>query len=194
MEPALVVLVSAAVGAAIGYVTNVVAVWLLFHPRGKRCLLYGRLCVQGLVPSRYREIARRVAGLVEEYIASEGVWGRIRDGVEDAVREEIETAVKRIARKSGVLGLVAAPGLEALGARLASIVAPAVAEAAVKMVRRVEVGRLVEEELLRLGPEGVEEMFRGLAGRELRFVEISGALLGALVGLMQGLIYVFVLG
>jgi len=194
LEPALVVLVSAAVGAAIGYVTNVVAVWLLFHPRGKRCLLYGRLCVQGLVPSRYREIARRVAGLVEEYIASEGVWGRIRDGVEDAVREEIETAVKRIARKSGVLGLVAAPGLEALGARLASIVAPAVAEAAVKMVRRVEVGRLVEEELLRLGPEGVEEMFRGLAGRELRFVEISGALLGALVGLMQGLIYVFVLG
>ncbi len=194
MEPALVVLVSAAVGAAIGYVTNVVAVWLLFHPRDKRCLLRGRLCVQGLVPSRYREIARRVAGLVEEYVASEGVWGRIRDGVEDVVREEIEAAVERLVRRGGVLGLFAAPGLEALGARLASMVAPVVAEAAVRMVRRVEVGRLVEEELLRLGPDGVEELFRGLAGRELRFVEFSGAVLGALVGLVQGLIYVFVLG
>jgi len=47
---------------------------------------------------------------------------------------------------------------------------------------------VVERKLLELDPAGVEALVVRLAGRELRFVEWSGALLGFLVGLLQALL------
>ncbi len=56
------------------------------------------------------------------------------------------------------------------------------------LVGRVELGRVVEEELLALEPGRLEELFREAVGRELRFIEASGFVLGALVGAVQGLV------
>ena len=52
----------------------------------------------------------------------------------------------------------------------------------------LRLGSVVERKLLELDPAGVEALVVRLAGRELRFVEWSGAVLGFLVGLLQALL------
>lgn len=174
------VAIGAVVGGVIGYLTNVVAVWLLFHPVRRRCLLPGgRLCVQGLVAARRRELARRFAALVDEYVRGSGVVERL--GVEAAglVREEIEGALRR----GSVLR-----GLAALLGPVVDAVSGAVGRVVSELVGRVDLGRVVEEELLALEPGRVEELFWEAVGRELRFIEASGFVLGAIVGAVQGLV------
>lgn len=181
MRCGLVVAAAVAVGAFVGYATNRVAVWLLFHPVRPFCLLGRRLCVWGVVPARRRELARRLAGLVEEYLATGAVFARMEEEMRRAVVEE----VRRLASSSpfaGLLGLEAV--VEPLGERLASLLS----SVASGLVRRVDIQRVVEEELARMSPVEAERMFRSIAGRELGFVVYSGLVLGGLVGLVQGLL------
>jgi uncharacterized membrane protein YheB (UPF0754 family) len=57
----LVYLAPPVLGAFIGYITNVVAVELLFHPK-KPVNIFG-FKIQGLVPARSKEIVERIMGL-----------------------------------------------------------------------------------------------------------------------------------
>jgi len=169
----------ALVGGIVGYATNEVALWLLFHPVRRRCLPRLGLCVQGLVPARRRELARRAARLVEGYLSTGRVWRRLEEEMADALRGELLRAAR-----GSLAGLLLGRRLDALAERLAAIAA----SAASGLVRRVDVARVVEEELARLEPGEVERLFREMAGRELRFVVYSGLVLGGLVGLLQGLL------
>ena len=50
------------VGAIIGYVTNYIAIWMLFHPYEEKRILGMRLpFTPGLIPARQKEIAEKVA-------------------------------------------------------------------------------------------------------------------------------------
>ncbi|RLE54970.1 MAG: hypothetical protein DRJ40_09475 [Thermoprotei archaeon] len=71
------VLVYALVGAVIGYVTNVVAVKLLFYP--ERPIGFGWFRFQGLIPARRREVAERVLGAVRDYVSVEDVERLLRE-------------------------------------------------------------------------------------------------------------------
>ncbi len=174
------VVVGAVVGGVIGYLTNVVAVWLLFHPVRRRCLLPGgRLCVQGLVAARRGELARRLGGLVDEYVRGSGVVDRLGAEAAGLVRRELLGALRRSPVARGLLPLLG-PVVEAVSGAVGRLVSG--------LVGRVELGRVVEEELLGLEPGRLEELFREAVGRELRFIEASGFVLGALVGAVQGLV------
>jgi len=174
-----VVALGVLVGGLVGYLTNKVAVWLLFHPVRPRCLPLVGLCLQGVVAARRRELARRMAGLVDRYLVSGRVWRRLEEEASRVVGEELRVAV----RSSPFLA-----GLEPLLQGVVERVSGAVARAAAGVVRRVDIAGLVEEELARLDPGEVERLFWEMAGRELRFVVYSGLVLGGLVGLLQGLL------
>ena len=53
-----------ATGAFIGWVTNVVAIWLLFHPYDP--IYVGPWHIQGLLPRRQADIARSIGQLIEK--------------------------------------------------------------------------------------------------------------------------------
>ena len=135
--------------------------------------------MQGLVAARRRELARRFAALVDEYVRGSGVVERL--GVEAAglVREEIEEALRRGSVLRGLVPLLG-PVVDAVSGAVGRVVS--------ELVGRVDLGRVVEEELLALEPGRVEELFWEAVGRELRFIEASGFVLGAIVGAVQGLV------
>lgn len=175
------VAVGLAVGGLVGYLTNEVAVWLLFHPVRPVCLLGRRFCLWGVVPRRSRELAARMGRLVEQYMLSGRVWARVEEEMRRVLLEEAERLLGR-----SMIGSVL--GLGELARRLAEEMAGAAARAAAGLVRRVDVARVVEEELAAMDPASMERMFREIAGRELRIVVVSGLVLGAAIGLLQGLL------
>ena len=184
-------------GGLIGWATNRVAIWALFRPiRPWRVPGLG-WTVQGLLPRRQADLARALAEAVErDLLTAADVRDHLRQLPLDRAAAD---AVARMVREAVLARLPAAlPRSWAL--RLADRIGE---EARLEVIRRfpelaegllaaagdgLRLGPIVERKLLELDPAGVEALVVRLAGRELRFVEWSGAVLGFLVGLVQALL------
>lgn len=184
-------LVSTLVGALVGYVTNVVAVQLLFRPyRPVRIPLLG-LRVQGLIPAKKEEFARRLGEIAEEYLKTPRLQRDLQSSMEEAARSAIENALRGMLRSNPILYAA----LEGYVAKIAdavseSIVSPILQSLASSAAGRVRVGELVAEQVSALDSREMEALFRRIAGRELRFIELAGLALGAVIGLAEGLVLV----
>lgn len=181
-------------GAVIGWMTNRIAIEMLFRPRtpiGK-----GRFALQGLIPRRQQELATQVAVIVEREFLSAN---RLRSELEriDPIpllgsysRQLVHQRIAPRLRRIPVLGyFVRGSHLEALERAIAEELrreAPGLmqrmAEAAEK---QVSIRGIVEKRIGELSMETLESLIRRVAGREFRQIEILGALIGLLVGLIQ---------
>jgi len=190
-ERMMVYAVLGASGALIGWFTNVVAVWLLFRPR--RPIRLGPWRLQGLLPQRQKEIARSVGEAVErELISSADLTGRLQDpawkaalvvSLANRAMEELERHLPaflpkalRAWVKQQVGRVVEREGLGALDAVLADVAAN---------LAELRLGEIVEERLNAFSLERLEKLSWQVAGRELRYIEYVGGVLGLLIGLAQ---------
>ncbi|MCE4600490.1 MAG: DUF445 family protein [Desulfurococcales archaeon] len=183
-----VVAAMAVVGGLIGYVTNVVAVKMLFRPRKPICLLHGKVCIQGVIPARKDEIASRLADIASNHLLSEDAKKRFSGLFRERLREAITGIVLdnllRHAPRNPFTG------------KLASIIAEAIVDAVTPRIfrlyeeamSRIDLREVVEGELRRLSTEDIEEVFYKLAGRELKFIELAGLALGSIIGLVEGVL------
>ncbi|MEB3806320.1 MAG: DUF445 family protein [Desulfurococcales archaeon] len=183
-----VVAAMALVGGLIGYVTNVIAVKMLFRPRKPVCLLHGRVCIQGVIPARKDAIASRLADVASSHILSEEARKRFSGLFKERLREAITGVVLDNLLRH-------APRTPFTG-KLASVIADAIVDAVTPRIfrlyeeamSRIDLREVVEGELRRLSTEDVEEIFYKLAGRELRFIELAGLALGSIIGLVEGVL------
>lgn len=178
------------VGGLVGYFTNVVAIRLLFRPLEKKCLLPGsRLCIQGLIPSRRRQLAERLGSVIASYAYSGSIRERYRARLEESVTRAIRDAIlERIAQNplGAMLAPIVSQGLEDLVSRTLTPLLMRLIEDASS---RVDVEAVVREELEAMPLEELERVFWGIAGRELRFIEVMGFVLGFLIGLVEALVF-----
>lgn len=182
-----------------GWLTNWLAVRLLFRPRRPWRVL--GITIQGVLPRRREDLIRSIAAAVEREFLS---GPRLLDLVNTpAIVERLETAtVGHVRLRIGELLPGFIPG--ALRERIMGAVAEAVAREVVPWAERVlheaqgaalpegAIAALVEERLDAYDEDELEAMIVRLAGRELRFIEFFGLAMGLVIGLIQGLI-VFVL-
>ncbi len=101
MEPGWAVLISVAVGALIGGMTNLLAIVMLFRPH--RPWNVGRWTLPftpGLIPKRQRELARQLGHVVEEHLLSaESVSGFIEETLSPGwLHRRVMDGLKRIGR------------------------------------------------------------------------------------------------
>ncbi|MFO7311096.1 MAG: DUF445 family protein [Bacillota bacterium] len=182
------------VGGVIGWLTNLIAVRMLFRPkRPVRIPLLG-VTIHGLLPSRHADIAASVGQALAEEILS---IGEILKRVDMAgLRGELVQAVSRHVeeRLEGGLGrYLPAQWRTALVLYLRDLInreADALIDAVIHRVHsrieeRVDIGALVAEKILALNLDELEELAVRLAGRELRAIVFLGGLLGFLIGLGQ---------
>ncbi|HIC99126.1 MAG TPA: DUF445 family protein, partial [Pyrodictiaceae archaeon] len=57
-----------------------------------------------------------------------------------------------------------------------------------QIANRIDLAKHARQALENIDSRELEAMFREIAGKELRFVEISGALLGSLIGVINGIL------
>ena len=81
-------LISSGVGAVIGYVTNYIAIKLLFKPHKPIKFANFTIFPQGVIPKEKEALAKKVGEVVKEYILSENEIKEILNTPE--VKEEIE--------------------------------------------------------------------------------------------------------
>jgi len=182
------------VGAFIGWLTNKIALWMLFHPersRGPRWLAW-----QGLIPRRKDQLGRAIARTVTEKLLTTDDLNAMLRGVDlrPYLRELTDTLIER--RLTGTIrgyqfipepvrnhlvGTIQEIVAERLPARINDISS----DLASRFITDLELGRHLEQRIVNWPIEELERVTKAVAGREMRGIEMAGAVLGFLIGAVQ---------
>lgn len=199
VQTALLLVLFPLIGAAIGWLTNRLAIQMLFRPRNPVRILWWTL--QGLIPRRQAELATRVAEIVEtelftqhlirneisrmdlrphlQQLATNIVWDRLAPRLRsipllgNLVNDKLLYNLNKIA-------------LEALAAETE----PLLEKVSTEVERHIAVRRIVEERIHGFDLDQLEGIVRKLAHQEFRSIEILGGVIGFLVGMIQSVLLV----
>lgn len=190
----LAVLLLPVAGAFIGWVTNKLAVWFIFHPYEPLKLPLISHSFQGVIPKRRYEIARSVGEIVEKQLLSVedlliqldqlGIKRKIVDMVNDTLRVHL---------KEKLPGFLPASAKIYIADLLAEVVAGQLPHHINHMIKNfsddikstVKISEMVESKLNSLDIKQVEDIAIKVAARELKHIEIMGGVLGFLIGVFQ---------
>lgn len=185
--------------AFIGWITNFIAIKMLFHPR--RPVHIGSLTVQGIFPKRQQALALNLAAVIENELLS-------HDDIQQSMqRPEFIAKVKEsilqgfttflTTRLSGLHPMIAmfvtGPMLEKitglLDTEMDRIVPGLLATASTELENTLDFRAVIQEKIENLSIERLEALLMSIMAKEFRFVEIVGAVLGGAIGLAQSVIY-----
>lgn len=179
-------------GAFIGWLTNWMAVRLIFRPhRPLRVLGY---TIQGVVPRRRYEIARLIGKVVEEELLpkkhllgtlmTEKVAGEVVRAVEETVRLRVMDKLPAwlpLHLRRAAAQLLA----EQVKRELPLIIHQLWDRLGEEVDRGLSLAALVEERINGFSIEQVEKIITAVAARELKHIEYLGGVLGFIIGLLQ---------
>ncbi len=181
--------------ALIGWITNVIAVKMIFQPR-EPWSLAGR-GADRVLPKHQEHFAREMGEVVTTDLITTGemverldaarlfealrpVIDRTLARVVDDLRQQL-TEPQRALLSDAVIDSLRKQVEQELEAELPSIAAR-VREEADELVNLTE---LVSEKLIAIGPAKLEELIYRTGGKELKFIEYYGGIFGFVLGLLQ---------
>lgn len=182
------------IGAGIGWLTNRLAIQMLFRPRKPVRVFWWQM--QGLIPRRQGELATRVAEIVEtelfnqhlirnemskmdlhphlQQLATNIVWDRLAPKLRaipllgNLVNDKLLYNLNKMALDS-----------------LAAETEPLLEKVSTEVEKHIAVRKIVEEKIHAFDLDQLESIVRKLAHKEFCSIEILGAVIGLLIGLVQ---------
>ena len=186
-DPWLTWTVVPAVGALIGYGTNRLAVRMIFRPLQPRRVL--GLRIQGLVGRRQPDLAEAIGRVVGGHLVRALGSLDLRSIVDSALSKGLEPRIAELRALPMVGGFLTDERVGDLRRRFVDGILEdtdglvGVFEKALESGLDVE--RLVREKVAEFEVEKLEALVLEVAARELRSIELLGAVLGGLIGLLQ---------
>jgi len=189
------------IGCAIGWLTNYVAIKLLFRPHLPVEVLGYK--IQGLIPKRRKEIAGSIARSIErELLSSEDIAAALGDidwkqEIEKSVTEMIDHRFANNRFKGmPVVGLVT----DSLQNQIKYIITKEVVthldrkkDGLVNQFKdRVDVKELINNKIDKLDTARFEGLLTEFIARELKHLEWLGGLMGLIIGIVQSVLLYFI--
>jgi len=190
------------IAGLIGWFTNYIAVLMLFRPRHPVKILGLRF--QGIFPKRQKYLAEQLGSLVADELLSSGdIKDRLLGG------DNLDTIVKLVEYKIDDYLLNTFPDKYPItsiffGAKrkaqikndLLEEVHVAIPELlssyADNIDKQIDIKDMVREKVEALDPLMLEKLLNSILKKEFRFIEVIGAVLGFLIGLIQAFISEFI--
>lgn len=194
-------LILTVVGGVIGWVTNVLAIKMLFRPIHPITIPLIKFKLQGLIPRRRSEIAQsigdtieteliKINDIIDQLVTDENkseVLNKIKERVLYAVSNKIPTLIPS-AMKAKVLQYIG----EQIDNEASSILEKTIEDLTKTAIEKVKISQMVVQKIDELELEKVEEMIFKISSNELKHIEILGGVLGAIIGLFQGIIVIMI--
>lgn len=189
------------VGGIIGWVTNILAIKMLFRPIKPITIPLTNIKIQGLIPKRRNEIALSIGEAVESELI------QINDIIEKLVTSQNKTEVIHSIKRRVLMAVdLKIPSLipsaiklklleyigEQIDVEAEDILERTIDDLTTKAVEKVKIGQMVAEKIDEFELEKIEEMILKLSSRELKYIEILGGVLGAVIGLLQGIVVILI--
>lgn len=189
------------ISAFIGWVTNLLAIKMLFHPRQPKKIL--GITLHGIFPKRQKVFAERLGKLVsaellsyddiEEKIANpknlKKIMPMIEGHIENFLRVKLSDEMPFLSLFVGdktikSLKIIFMQELEALFPQIMRSYAS-------QLQTELDLEKIVSEKVAAFSATKLESILFQIMGKEFRFVEILGGIIGFLIGLVQVLITIF---
>ena len=190
------------ISAAIGWITNWVAIKMLFRPHNEINL--GLFKIQGLIPKRKAEIGAGIADVIQNELISikdvianidrEEFSKRLNDLIDDVLEKNLKTKVKE---KFPVMQMFFS---DKMAKDVSNTIKGIVMENQEKIFEifsnyaeeNIDFSTIIKDKISNFSLDKLEEIINGLAKKELKHIEVIGAILGAFIGLVQYFITLFV--
>jgi uncharacterized membrane protein YheB (UPF0754 family) len=183
------------ISAFIGWVTNWIAIKMLFHPRQKKKILFFTL--QGIFPKRQQQFAEKLGKLVaEELFSFEDIEQKMTNPqklqqLKPMLEEHIDHFLKvKLPAAMPVLGMFISDTtiskIKNIFIEELDILFPAMLEQYLSSLRNeLDLEKIIVQKVSEFSSDKLEEILHGIMSKEFRFIEIIGAVLGFIIGLLQ---------
>ena len=182
------------IGAVIGWLTNYIAIKMLFKPYHPVKVL--GITFHGVLPKRREAFAHGLAKTIEkELLSSKDISEILEDsGWEDEVEHAIEGIIRNYiksesVKKYPIVGVISDSILNSIKYYLSKEIVKQVEGKKPELLERfhdmVNVRELVTTRVDAFDIKKLEKLVFDLVARELRHIEIVGAILGFVIGCVQ---------
>lgn len=183
------------VGALVGWVTNYLAVKMLFRPRRQLNFIFFK--VHGVFPKRQAVLAEKISHLVStELLAGEEFEANIHTAVakldlRKIIVEEIDQIImKKLPAEVPMVGMFLnnelADKIKQLIAReLHNSLSSTISRVGTEISREFDLRDSIEDKILKFSSHKMEELILSVMSQELKFIEFFGALIGFVIGVIQ---------
>ena len=193
------ILIITIVGGIIGWITNILAIKLLFRPIKPIKIPILNIEILGLIPKRKNEIAANIGEVISNELLSmddilnqafnssngENFNSYLIDKIKNIINEKLDIIPMPFR-------VMASPYIDEI---LNNEVPKAVNEISTDLLNKakenVDIQKIVEEKINELDLEKLEEIIIKVAKKELKHIEILGLVLGAVIGVLQGILVIF---
>lgn len=200
MEKIIQILFLAIVGGVIGWITNVLAIKLIFRPINPIKVPIFNIEILGLIPKRRGEIAKNIGEIVQNELISldEIVDEVIKEEDKDRIVQHIKTRINNIIGDKMPL-FIPATFKDLIQGYVEDIVEQEVSatvtdlsdELIHRATDRVNIQKMIEDKINELDLEKLEDIILSISKKELKHIEVLGLVLGFLIGIIQGLIVIY---
>ena len=185
--------------AFIGWLTNYLAIKMLFHPR-KPFRIFS-LTIQGIFPKRQKALAANLAMMIQNNLVSEKDVSDIIESPElaEKFKGQIQAALDIFVREK-LAGLHPMVGMflneemmekvtGLLSEQLDQVVPELLQQGAREVESRFDVRRLVQEKVEGFSMDQLELLLFSIMLKEFKFIELVGGVLGFLIGIFQSFFF-----
>ena len=191
-------LVMVLISGAIGWITNWVAIKMLFRPHKE--INFGLFKIQGLIPKRKAEIGTGIASIIQNELIS------VKDVISNIDREEFSKRLnslsddvldknlkKKVKEKFPLLQMFFT---DKVAKDVGNTIKDIVMENQEKIFEifsnyaeeNIDFEIIISDKISNFSLDKLEEIITLLANKELKHIEVIGAILGMLIGAVQYLI------
>ena len=194
------ILILAVIGGLIGYITNVIAIKLIFRPINPIKIPILNIEIIGMIPKRKTEIATNIAKVVEEQFISvdEITDNIITEQDKQHIIDYIKVRVKLILSEkmtlipSTIRNLVQNYVSEIIEDEIREGIDELSEEMIIKTKSRINIKEIIEDKINELDLYELETIILQIVKNELRHIEVLGLILGFFIGIVQGIITIFI--
>lgn len=187
------ILILAVIGAFIGWITNMVAIKMLFKPVLPVKVMFFTL--QGVFPKRQAAMAKSLGGVVEKELIGLDDFksGLITDENISLVQEKLKGRFEEVVNEN-----IPPVFLAMAGEQINKIIDvftgnnndfyKEIFNEILSSNNSIDISKIVEEKVCKMDFSAFEKILLDLIKKELKFIEYIGGVLGFLIGVIQGLI------
>lgn len=187
------------IGGFIGWITNKVAIKLLFRPVNPVKILFFKF--QGVFPKRKDEMAISLADTIEtELLSKEVIFNKI---INEENLKDIKTGLKKTL-KTKISDIIPSMVRMFMGDGVDKMISDFIDKDGDKLfdemvdefqktgLEKLNIREIVKERIDELDFVEFEKIIFGLMSKELKHIEIIGLFLGAIIGVLQFLVVTFI--
>ena len=178
-----------------GWFTIWIAIYMLFHPRNPKRFLW--ITIQGIFPKQQKQIAAKLGSIVaKELINFSEFATRLNDTVElkkltPTIEKHLDNFLEvKLKERLPVLSVFIGASMlqnikEGMLEEIELLLPELISQYTGSLSKKIDIEKMVSDKVAGFSSDKLEEIIQSIMKKELRYIEIMGAALGFVIGLIQ---------